>query len=156
MLVERRIDRNIFFQRFVNNKIFNAIVRRENKFNSSFNLFLLRNSERRELFRARNNPTRLIVQDFPTNIVKHASWWNTDGRTAGTRATSRLQFKSRTRDRSVYPVRSQFYKKNQVNRLMFVKGGHTFGHVYRLVTVLYDSRPNNLDKCNGSRKVHGG
>lgn len=110
----------------------------------------------RELFRARNNPTRLIVQDFPTNIVKHASWWNTDGRTAGTRATSRLQFKSRTRDRSVYPVRSQFYKKNQVNRLMFVKGGHTFGHVYRLVTVLYDSRPNNLDKCNGSRKVHGG
>lgn len=111
---------------------------------------------KRELFRARNNPTRLIVQDFPTNIVKHASWWNTDGRTAGTRATSRLQFKSRTRDRSVYPVRSQFYKKNQVNRLMFVKGGHTFGHVYRLVTVLYDSRPNNLDKCNGSRKVHGG
>lgn len=110
----------------------------------------------RELFRARNNPTRLIVQDFPTNIVKHASWWNTDGRTAGTRATSRLQFKSRTRDRSVYSVRSQFYKKNQVNRLMFVKGGHTFGHVYRLVTVLYDSRPNNLDKCNGSRKVHGG
>lgn len=110
----------------------------------------------KELFRARNNPTRLIVQDFPTNIVKHASWWNTDGRTAGTRATSRLQFKSRTRDRSVYPVRSQFYKKNQVNRLMFVKGGHTFGHVYRLVTVLYDSRPNNLDKCNGSRKVHGG
>lgn len=111
---------------------------------------------KRELFRARNNPTRLIVQDFPTNIVKHASWWNTDGRTAGTRATSRLQFKSRTRDRSVYPVRSQFYKKNQVNRLMFVKGGYTFGHVYRLVTVLYDSRPNNLDKCNGSRKVHGG
>lgn len=54
-------------------------------------------------------------------------------------ATSRLQFKSRARDRSVCPAHSRIYKKNEVDGLMFVKGGRTFGQVYRG----YDSRPNN-------------
>ena len=40
-------------------------------------------------------------------------------------------------------------RKTKLNRLMFVKGIHSaFVHVYRLVTVLYDSRTNNLDKCD--------